>query len=1096
LTLFAAAAQGQAVIDGFSLDQISFTAVSTGNIPCSEYGQAGFAVRETPRLFQFVQVTAQLAGSTTSPAWIVQNLPVTGQGNAISTGVSLTPLGVTRGNCITGTKVNYTITVTDTPVTATPSFTGAISAIVGQLTDNAEGVIDANATAGTLDAPILGVPSSASPERRVLPAGAPPDNGDINVTEYTRDGMGNVTQNKNECAPAAVANSMHWLQGEGSAGLGLDTPAQSVVKLESDMNWISTKGASPTNIVAGKMAFAQRPEHPINLNVVYQGASANTGLGGSVTQGSNTSTRDGGDAPPTLDFIQQQMASGADVELQVEWLGTDANGNVKVTGAHMLAVSGMLTGPDGNALLTNDARYQNGQTSGLRTNHVSGVGTTTDSNGNTYLTLSGLHANRVVAVYSESVKPTNFCFVPLETSGSLAVYNVTPGSSVGAESLQGAAGVAGGLTAVPGSPFTTGPSTVAVTTVLGRFAYAASFGGNNIYAFTINPTTGALTPISGSPFAAGSGPFGLTSDLSGRFLYSANYSSSNISAFAIDPTTGALTAVPGSPFSASGPASLAISGRVLFVANYDGGNLGAYLIDNVTGALTPVSGSPFTAGASPNWVAVHPNGKFVYVVNNNGSNVSAYSVGANGALTQIPGSPFAAGTEPDVIAILPRGNFAYVSNYASGNISAYSINETTGALTPIPGSPFAAASGAFSVASDPAGQYLYAGNQGGSSSVSAYSINSTTGALTPISGAPFSISGGPARLSLASVGPWVSTFPVPVLKQLSPSTAAPGSGPITLTIYGSNFSPGATARWNGSPRTTVMISATQLNVALSGADLATAGTAPVTVSNLTPGGGTSSALPFAINAAAAPPVVPSATGTVNAASFQPGMALVPGSIAAVFGTSLGSGTTNNSGLPLPTTLGGSSVLFNGTTPAPLFFTSSGQINMQVPWEVEGPERTWATFTTSAGTSAPSTVTLAAFAPGVFTINAAGQGAIQISSSGAFAAPVGSVPGANAAPVAKGDYLTIYCTGLGDVTNQPATGAPAPGGPNLAATLTTPVVTIGGANATVSFSGLAPGFVGLYQVNVQVPAGAPSGNTVTLQLSIGGINASPVTIAVQ
>ena len=69
ITLFAAAAQGQAVIDGFSLDQISFTAVSTGNIPCSEYGQAGFAVRETPLMFQYIQVTAQLSGSSSGPAW-------------------------------------------------------------------------------------------------------------------------------------------------------------------------------------------------------------------------------------------------------------------------------------------------------------------------------------------------------------------------------------------------------------------------------------------------------------------------------------------------------------------------------------------------------------------------------------------------------------------------------------------------------------------------------------------------------------------------------------------------------------------------------------------------------------------------------------------------------------------------------------------------------------------------------------------------------------------------------------------------------------------------------------------------------------------
>ncbi len=73
------------------------------------------------------------------------------------------------------------------------------------------------------------------------------------------------------------------------------------------------------------------------------------------------------------------------------------------------------------------------------------------------------------------------------------------------------------------------------------------------------------------------------------------------------------------------------------------------------------------------------------------------------------------------------------------------------------------------------------------------------------------------------------------------------------------------------------------------------------------------------------------------------------------------------------------------------------------------------------------------------------------------------------PAAAGTYLSIYCTGLGSVSNQPATGTAAPASP-LAVTTTTPTVTIGGVAAQVSFSGLTPGTVGLYQVNVQVPVG--------------------------
>src|ERR1700693_3078812 len=99
------------------------------------------------------------------------------------------------------------------------------------------------------------------------------------------------------------------------------------------------------------------------------------------------------------------------------------------------------------------------------------------------------------------------------------------------------------------------------------------------------------------------------------------------------------------------------------------------------------------------------------------------------------------------------------------------------------------------------------------------------------------------------------------------------------------------------------------------------------------------------------------------------------------------------------------------------------------------------------------------------------------------------------PTTPGSYIQIYCTGLGPVTNQPPTGGSALVSP-LSATTTSPTVTIGGTAATVVFSGLAPGAIGEYQVNVQVPASAPSGNAVPVVISIGGVNSNPVTISVQ
>jgi len=88
------------------------------------------------------------------------------------------------------------------------------------------------------------------------------------------------------------------------------------------------------------------------------------------------------------------------------------------------------------------------------------------------------------------------------------------------------------------------------------------------------------------------------------------------------------------------------------------------------------------------------------------------------------------------------------------------------------------------------------------------------------------------------------------------------------------------------------------------------------------------------------------------------------------------------------------------------------------------------------------------------------------------------------PAVRGQTIQLYCNGLGPVTNQPASGAPAGSGTSLSQTQTTPVVTIGGQPATVSFSGLAPGIVGEYQVNVAVPTSIGAGNQ-PITIAIGG-----------
>jgi len=232
-------------------------------------------------------------------------------------------------------------------------------------------------------------------------------------------------------------------------------------------------------------------------------------------------------------------------------------------------------------------------------------------------------------------------------------------------------------------------------------------------------------------------------------------------------------------------------------------------------------------------------------------------------------------------------------------------------------------------------------------------------------------------------------------------------------------------------------------------------------------------------------------GIVSSATFR---VVAPGSIAAAFGTAMADGTEIASTLPLPSTLAGASLSLNGSN-APVFFASPGQMNFQVPWEtLNGPAT--ATLTVGAQTSTTQTF-ISQYAPGIYTLSAdgQGQGVIVNSLTGAWAAPENGIAGVTAAPVSSGDFITIYCTGLGPVTNTPATGAPAAASP-LSATLQPVAVSIGGIEVQAEFSGLAPGLVGLYQVNVGVPAGVAPSDSVPVTLTAAGINSNSVTIAVR
>ncbi len=242
--------------------------------------------------------------------------------------------------------------------------------------------------------------------------------------------------------------------------------------------------------------------------------------------------------------------------------------------------------------------------------------------------------------------------------------------------------------------------------------------------------------------------------------------------------------------------------------------------------------------------------------------------------------------------------------------------------------------------------------------------------------------------------------------------------------------------------------------------------------------------------------------TVDAASFV--RAASPGQIVAAFGSGFPSGTQLSvaaSSTPLPTALENVSVRVNGRL-APLFFVGapgdgSFQINYQLPFE------------TSAGTAlvevlrgdrlvAGEFLAVSATAPGAFTLNSSGQG--QAAALNQDFSLNGS--GAGAKPEARGRFIIVYANGQGrqlmdGVTGELLTlssGFPAPGSP-IYHTAGFPTVTIGGINAEVGFSGLAPGFVGLWQLNVKIPDNAPTGAAVPLVISFGDKTSRTTTVAV-
>ena len=237
-------------------------------------------------------------------------------------------------------------------------------------------------------------------------------------------------------------------------------------------------------------------------------------------------------------------------------------------------------------------------------------------------------------------------------------------------------------------------------------------------------------------------------------------------------------------------------------------------------------------------------------------------------------------------------------------------------------------------------------------------------------------------------------------------------------------------------------------------------------------------------------------GVVDNGTFGAGDAVSRGDVVAVRGEQLSNAPLTVGQVPMATTIGGAKVLVNGT-PAPMYYSSYGQLAIQMPYETPTGTALIQVQTDGQSSNAVS-VPVVDRAPRLLLIGVGTYGAI-VNQDGSIPMPAGSFPGVNTHPASVGDTLTIYAIGLGATSPAGATGQPAPSSEPLARLTETPTINfgggIGGTLVTPFFAGLTPTYAGLYQLNVTIPDNVPRG-TVNLSLVFSDAVSNSVQIAIQ
>jgi 6-phosphogluconolactonase (cycloisomerase 2 family) len=288
-----------------------------------------------------------------------------------------------------------------------------------------------------------------------------------------------------------------------------------------------------------------------------------------------------------------------------------------------------------------------------------------------------------------------------------------------------------GSAAAPSAPVSPTPivPTPIVPTAKAKFVYTGNQGAT-LSGYSVDTSSGALTPLSGFPLAVGVNPQIIAVDPQNRFLFVADVAVSKLHVFAIQSSSGALSEIGASPSATvDEPTAIAVdpSGTHVYVVGMVSNVVGGFSLSS-TGALTPIEGSPFaTTGTQPGWqdLVVSASGTSVYVQDL--VNIYTYSVSASsGALTLVQ---TIAGTSLTTagLALDPHGTYLYAVGSGANSIQAYSVNASTGLLTLAGSSPLVEHNGAYTISISPTGLFAYTIEN--SNELVSYALNN--GVFTP-----------------------------------------------------------------------------------------------------------------------------------------------------------------------------------------------------------------------------------------------------------------------------------------------------------------------------------------------------------------------------